>query len=145
MLSTTGVNTVTVPGLGVTANTSNHSKSVFSLITCYSIIQFNTNGNEDANSSASSSSPTSANRGVWLDGGSSSDVWVQRVITSGTLNHADPGSGRLNLGTSRLFGLSRGTNGISTVNVDFNFYDAAAGGNLLDTVSISMIATVDSA
>jgi len=87
--------------------------------------------------------PNSGARGTWLDGGSSSEVWVQRVITSGTLNHADPGSGRLQLSSSRQFGVTRSTTGTSTVDLTYNFYDAASGGNLLDSVSILMIATVD--
>ena len=129
--------------LAVSANTSNHSKARFSAGNVYSIIEFDTNGLEDANNTASSTIPNSGARGTWLDGGSSSDVWVQRVITSGTLNHADPGSGRLNLGISRQFGVTRSVQGTSTVDLDFNFYDAASGGNLLDSVSILMIVTVD--
>ena len=71
--------------------------------------------------------------GNWLDSGLNSEVWVERVITSGSFNSIDAGAGRLQLSTTRSFRLSRSASGSKTCQVTFNFYDAASGGNLLFT------------
>jgi hypothetical protein len=106
--------------------------------TCYSGVRFNTDGDED------DKCPTNVwndgARGQWLDSGSNSDVWVERTINSGSLNDSDAGAGRLNLGTARAFSVSRASTGTHTANVTFDFYDAASGGSLLDTVTIDISA-----
>lgn len=76
--------------------------------------------------------------GTWLVSGSNSDVWVQWVRTGGTLsawNSINPGTGRLQMSSSRYYRASRNLTGISTIIGYFRMYDAATGGNLLDTGS----------
>ncbi len=102
--------------------------------TVYAGVEFNTSGDEFANAGPGSTSFTKS-RGKWLNSGSSSNVWVERVLNSGTFNWEDPGSGRQQLSTSRKFGVSRSGNGLTTTSVTFNFYDASSGGNLLNSVT----------
>ena len=79
------------------------------------------------------STPT-VSRGNWLTSGDASAVWIQRVIDTGTLD-TDAGSARLNLGTDREFGVHAPNENNHYMTITFNFYDAASGGSLLDTVS----------
>lgn len=77
-----------------------------------------------------------SNVGTWLTSGSNSEVWVQWVRTGGTLsawNSINPGTGRLQMSSSRYYRASRNLTGISTIIGYFRMYDAASGGNLLDT------------
>lgn len=128
----------------VSMNTANHSKSRFSSGTAYAILRLNTNGNEDANTTGSSNVLSAAARGTWLDGGSSSDVWVERTIDFGTaLNNGDPGSGRIALTTNPTYGNLRSANGSKSTTVTFDFYDAVSGGNLLQSNQIIIVAIVD--
>lgn len=76
---------------------------------------------------------------TWLDAGLNSQVWVQRVIVAGTLN-ADAGSGRLSCVSDRIFGIIRVTGGTKSTTINLNFYDAASGGNLLDTQQVVLLA-----
>jgi len=109
--------------------------------TCYAGVQFNADGNEYRNANAGSQAFTSS-RGAWLTAGAAGDVWVERTITDddGTgLDWTDSGTGRLNLGTTRQFGLQ--TNSVfdnDYVDITFDFYDAVSGGNLLDSVSYTI-------
>ena len=115
--------------------------------TAYAGVEFNTSGVEYRNANGGSTSFTYS-RGNWLDVGSSSNVWVERTINSSTggggLNWQDAGSGRLQLSTTRQFGVTRIAIGTYTANVTFDFYDAASGGNLLDSVTIDISATYES-
>ncbi len=105
---------------------------------CYAIVRFNSNGIEYKNIGASSTTMNSS-RGIWLDSGLNSEVWVQRTINSGSFNYTDAGSGRLVLSTSRDFGVSKGGPGGSQIcNVTFKFWDAPSGGNELDSVTYNM-------
>lgn len=108
--------------------------------TCYAGVQFNLSGAETGSTNSGS---WSNSRGNWLDSGDASNVWVQRVINSGTLNWVDSGSGRLNLATTRSFGVRQNTTGNHTVNMTYNFYDAASGGNLIGTATYQMQAAKD--
>ena len=106
--------------------------------TCYAIVRFNSNGIEYKNIGADNPTMNSS-RGIWLDSGLNSEVWVQRTINSGSFNYTDAGSGRLQLSTSRDFGVSKGgPGGIQSCNVTFKFWDAASGGNELDSVTYSI-------
>lgn len=76
------------------------------------------------------------NVGTWLDSGTASDVWIQWVRTGGTLsawNSINPGTGRLQMTTTRNYRLVRSSAGTNTIIGYFRAYDAASGGNLLDT------------
>jgi hypothetical protein len=74
------------------------------------------------------------NRGAWLDTGVSSDVWVVFLRDSGSTNWDNgkvPGT-RYNINVNQTFEMSRGTVGSNSISGEFEFYDAASGGNLLD-------------
>lgn len=106
--------------------------------TVYGGIELNTSGAEFGNAGPNSQ-VFSVSRGNWLNSGSSSSVWVERTVNSGSLNWQDPGAGRLQMNTSRQYGISRSTNGSSLANVTFDAYDASTGGNLLDSVTIDIL------
>lgn len=73
--------------------------------------------------------------GSWLATGLAQDVWVENTVTAGSWNRADPGAGRHNLGTARIWQIERASAGTHTVTSSFKFYDAASGGNLLQTTA----------
>lgn len=126
-------------GPEVSMNATNCSRVRFNA-DCYSGVRFAIDGDEDKKG------PTNgwadANRGQWLDQGASSEVWVQRTINTGSLNDEDAGSGRLQLDQARAFSIIKVGVGTVTCNLTFDMYDAASGGNLLDTVTIDIIAEV---
>ncbi len=133
--------TVFLAGPEVSPSGANVTKSVFTDVTCYARIRYATSGIEyQTNLASSSGTPTS--RGNWLDFGLNSEVWVQRVINTGSLS-LDPGSGRLQLSTERIFGVQRNGQGNKTCNLTFNFYDAASGGSLIGSATLSLSATAD--
>lgn len=76
--------------------------------------------------------------GAWLLAGSNSEVWVMWTRTGGTLsdwNNLGGGNNnvRLQLSTSRYYRLNRTATGYNDIIGYFRMYDAASGGNLLDT------------
>ncbi len=103
---------------------------------CIAGIQYSLSGAETASNNAGG---YSVSRGDWLDVGLNSEVWIQRVINTGTLT-VDAGSGRLVLSTTRTFSYTQVGVGIGGPNITFNFYDAASGGNLLDSVTFVLSA-----
>lgn len=128
----------------VSPSSANVTKaSAFS--TVYANLQYNTAGTEWTNSVATTDN-FSSSRGDWLDSGSSSDVWVERTINSGSY-WVDAGSGRLNLGTTRSWKV-RDTNSSPTTavcNADYDFYDAASGGSNIGSVNVVLTADYESA
>lgn len=78
----------------------------------------------------------------WLASGTAAEVWVERVISSGTLNSLDPGTGRLQLNTTRYYRVVDGNiaGGAVVCVFTLNFYDAASGGNLLGSTSVTLSA-----
>lgn len=114
--------------------------------TSYARLRLNSNGNEETNSDASNATINSTVRGAWLDTGTASDVWVERTVV-GTLDLDDPGAGRLNLGTSRTYGITYTAPpiGSDAATVTFDFYDAATGGTLLQTNTITITAEINNA
>lgn len=126
----------------VAANDADHIRPRFNAGTAYSIVEFDSDGSENANSNAISPTLTDGLRGTWLTTGTGAEVWIERTINSGSFNHTDSGPGRLQLNFSRKFGVSQTGNGTTTCDVTFDFYDAASGGNLLDTVTILIRAIV---
>jgi hypothetical protein len=117
--------------LSVNPGTTNESRS-WPASTVYAGVSFNSNGMEYTNA-INGGNVWDVVRGTWLTWGNSSDVWVQRVLSVGTLTGSDPGSGRLQLNTTRTFSVMDTTTvgGEVTATVTFNFYDAATDGNLL--------------
>ena len=97
-------------------------------------LQINSSGVEWSSNAAGS---YNVGRGVWLDSGLNSEVWVERTIDSGTLD-VDAGSGRLVLSTTRTYEKHDATipGGSQTCTVTYDYWDAASGGNLLDSVQI---------
>lgn len=100
---------------------------------CYAGVQFNSNGIEYEASAASGTWIFS--QGNWLDTGTAGQVWIERVVTSGSWNNLDPGTGRHQLSTSRSFRVYRVATGSQSVTGYFRFWDAASGGNNLYTTS----------
>ena len=122
------------PNTGVSSNSDTPANAPV-----YAGVQYNSNGSEYGSDAGGT---FNVGRGVWLDAGLNSEVWVQRVVNSGTLDGTDSGSGRLVLSTTRAFSIQRGSLGTDTANVTFNFYDAASGGNLLTSVTLDFTADV---
>lgn len=129
ILSTTSLDQVTlsnrqVYNIGVTG-------------TVYSGIQVNTSGIEWSNDGPVSQD-FNTYRGKWLNSGSSSAVWIERTLNSGTLDWKDPGSGRQQMNTTREYGVSQSSDGSTTANITLTAYDAASGGNTLDTATFNI-------
>ena len=118
------------PTVSMTANGQANSSQFINPV--YAGQQFNTSGSEFECSAAGSYNQS---LGAWLDTGSSSDVWVERFTTSGSWNNVDPGTGRHQLSTTRSFRVSRSIIGTTSVTGYFRMYDAASGGNTLQTTS----------
>jgi hypothetical protein len=107
--------------------------------TVYARVKWDTDGDiyeSFASGTYGSSSDT------WLDRGLNSQVWVQRVISSGTLNLDTIGASRVAMTSDRQLGVERSPTGSKAANGTISFYDAASGGNLLRTRNWSVSATV---
>jgi hypothetical protein len=126
-------------GLSVSPSTSNITKLEVGG-QAYAVIQFNTSGVEYQNTDPAGTTADQS-RGNWLDSGSSSDVWVEDASSGVDAWHTSAGAGRLNLGTTRTWIMSESVGiGTDVRNAVFNFYDAAAGGNLIGTASYTITA-----
>lgn len=78
---------------------------------------------------------------LWLESGSAGDVWLERTITSGTLDTDDVGTGRVNLGSGDYdLGVTAPNGNIDSAEFTLDFYDASSGGTLLDTADINVSA-----
>lgn len=126
----------------VDVNTLTVSPSSVSIITecptfpSFATLKLQSDGEEKDNTPNPCSPATTSSRGNWLDAGDSSDVWVERIINSGSLNDLDPGAGRLQLSSTRTYGITAGELSSHAANVTFNFYDAASGGNLIGSSTV---------
>jgi hypothetical protein len=82
---------------------------------------------------------------TWLDSGTSSQVWVERTMVSGsdTLTYDDIGGSRVSCSSDLELGYQNSAADDSTISgtVTLDFYDAASGGTLLDTANITIAAT----
>lgn len=87
----------------------------------------------------------SASAGTWLTTGQNSSVWVERTMKSAspTLDQDGIGGSRIVCSLNRSFGYEHSINGEESGTVTLDFYDAASGGNLLDTADISLSASFD--
>lgn len=75
---------------------------------------------------------------TWLQAGTNSEVWVIATIVSGTLSSGTTGS-RLQCNASRSWTKTKTSGfGTDTCVIDLDFYDAASGGNLLDSTRITL-------
>jgi hypothetical protein len=100
---------------------------------CYAGIRFHSNGAE-YEYTASGGVGSAVN--TWLTSGSSSDVWVAFTRTSGASSFVGKTNGvRYNLGSIQNFYVTRNVIGTTSITGYFTMYDAASGGNTLDTSS----------
>jgi len=96
-------------------------------------VRWNTDGNEYECTNAGT---FNINIGQWLDTGLSSSVWVMFTRVSGKTHFDSKTSGtRYNIATNQTFSNTVFSVGADTITGYFRFYDAATGGNLLDTTS----------
>lgn len=125
--------------LSVDASGNNISNIRFNN-TCYAGVSFQSDENEHNNQGSADDSTHAATLiQQYIFGGSAAQVWLSRTVNSGSLSHADPGSGRHQLSTTRRLGIHQtGIGQHTTTNVTVNFHDAASGGNLLDTVTFNL-------
>lgn len=72
---------------------------------------------------------------TWLDSGLNTEVWVERTISTGSLNTDGIGASRVALSTTRTIGVTQVSVGTKTATGNFLFYDASSGGNLLETTA----------
>lgn len=63
-------------------------------ITGYAVYKLDADGFEYTNVSGSDATANGQDA-PWLDIGAASMVWVEHTVNSGSLNHQDPGAGRL--------------------------------------------------
>lgn len=128
------------------ATVSPHTNNVNNsddITTVYSCLQYSSDGYERTNSNPNNLEyNNTAARGLWLDSGSSSDVWLERTINSGSL-YVDAGAGRLNLGTSRNFAVmdANPTATQASCNLTMDFWNASSGGTKIGTATFSLIAS----
>jgi hypothetical protein len=95
---------------------------------CFVGLQINNNGTEYEYTSTGGTTSI----GTWLNKGTTSDVWVEMILVSGTWNSIDAGGGRLATTTTRSWRSVRSSMGVKNTTANFKFWDAASGGNLLD-------------
>ena len=126
--------------LPLTVTASGNSVSNLRLnATCYAGVTYSSDENEYNNQGDADDSTLDATFiQKLINNGNGEDVWVERTINSGSLNHEDPGAGRHQLSTTRRFGVVRSGVGTESCNLTVNFYDAASGGNLLDTETFGL-------
>lgn len=121
---------------------SNVTVSNVSLVpTVIAGFRLDTSGTYSESNSAGVYSP----KGTWLAGGSADAVWVSYHVDSGSLNNADPGAEdtRLQLDESRTFAVEQASDpGTHSCVLTLTFFDAASGGNTLDTAQITLSAQV---
>ena len=79
--------------------------------------------------------------GDYILGGTSSQVWVQRAITAGTLTSDGIGASRVSCSTNRVMSVTQVLEGTKFCTFTLSFYDAASGGNLLGSKSVTISAT----
>ena len=128
-------------GLQVSLSNTSVSNVRVSTSPCFAGVRYHSNGNEHA---SSNSGTWSVSRGLWLDSGLNSEVWLERTINSGTLTTDGIGSGRVVMSTTRIIDVQRSVTGIKTCNVTVRAYDAASGGNLLSTATFDLTAEFES-
>jgi hypothetical protein len=107
--------------------------------TQYAQVRYGSSGEEFQNSSGSLDN-FSTSRGDWLDSGSASNCWFERIENSGNLNYRDPGTGRFQMTANREIGVRDQTAlaGYQTCNVTVKMWDAASGGSELDSVTFTL-------
>ncbi len=130
--------------LSVAASATNISTLVVGA-TCYAGVTFSTDENEYNNQGFGDDSTVDAVFvKKYIINGDNDEVWVDRTVNSGSLTHEDPGAGRKQLNTTRRYATHRTTIGVQAANVTLDFYDAATGGSLLQTITFNITAEFES-
>jgi len=140
MLIARGLHADQKPPIGVSINAADSSQVRFQN-QCWAGVRFNADGGEDEKGNTDAWDDNG--RGNWLDLGDAENAWIERTINSGGLNDEDAGSGRLQMNTSRAFSVTRDTEGIEVCNITFTAWDAASGGNQLDTQTLDIKAELE--
>jgi hypothetical protein len=118
-------------------------------VTCYAVLEWNTNGTLKYNGLGSGPS-TNGDAGNWLVAGTASDYYLEITNLSGspgTLNYVnDMSGGRVQLGVAdRHVGVQEITTGQSHVcTFDIEYYNVSSGGTPLFTQSFTLDAQKDS-
>jgi hypothetical protein len=136
-INVTGVWKKTYPTGPAVSAVNGGDTNIRILATCYAGVQFNSNGYEYECINTGS---YTQNIGLWLDAGAASEVWVECIVTAGSWNSIDPGAGRHTLASSKTWRVQRSSIGVQSVTCYFRFWDAASGGNLLQTTATNSYA-----
>lgn len=116
----------------VSALANGQTNSSFLINPVYAGVKFDTNGEEYERTAAGG---YGASVGTWLDQGTSAQVWVEFLRTSGTKTQfvGKSNSTRYQADTNSIWYISDNTAGASYENIygRFRFWDAASGGNQL--------------
>lgn len=123
------------PEISTTFITNNTQSTSFG--TCYARLKLDNDGGVYLSNSFGT---YGTSLGDWLVSGLNSEVWVQRSISSGTLDTDSIGAGRVVLSTDRVVGVET-SSGTKACTLTLQFYDAASGGNLLGSKEITLSAT----
>jgi hypothetical protein len=108
-------------------------------------LEFNTDGEEYRVLQTGATDATS--QGTWLDQGTSDQVWVEFLYSSGSASQwvGFSNSTRYQLDVTRKFYISDTSTGPGTLSItgQFRFWDAASGGSTLDTTTASQTLIAD--
>lgn len=108
---------------------------------CFAGVRLGSSGTEYENPSGASQL-ISTPRGTWLEFGVATGVWVEYTIGGLSswfdLNWYDPGPGRISCSTNPAYGISIVAPGTRLTQVQFDFYDQAVGGVLLQSNTLTL-------
>lgn len=122
-------------GTSLAGTQPEHSRTAFK--NCWAGVYLKSDGVEYAYSSGGT--PEGDSLGNWMDTGSSSDYWVQRTVTSGTLNDDDAGTGWLQLSTSRGFSFKNTSDpSLETCSITVKIATDSGGANIIDTKTYNL-------
>ncbi len=103
--------------------------------TCHSGVVF---GSDGILSKIQAEGGLSSISGQWLVSGTASTFYLQRTITSGTLE-ADPGTGFLQLNAARTFDNQKSSAGEKTTVVFFELSSDVSGVPIVDTATMTFV------
>lgn len=122
------------PTVSALANGDTNSSYLVSPV--YAGVKFDTDGEEYESTAAGGYGATV---GTWLDTGTSDQVWVEFLRTSGSKSQfiGKSNSTRYSIATDSIWRISDSSAGSGYENIlgTFRFWDAASGGNILQTTS----------
>lgn len=104
--------------------------------TAYATVKVDADGDLYESISGSGSGFTSYE--TWLDSGLNSEVWVECTVNSGSLDTSAGTGSRLACTSDRIWGIECATDCLQTANITLDFYDAASGGSLLDSQTVTL-------